>query len=156
MESISNKDIPPPSPVRPMDGSNGRRVVTCIHAHACVVLLAVAVVCHAAPEYYPPPAEHAWMLTPLISVKVTPEEARIPPPYPVRPMEVVGGGWSREYMCMHVWCWWQWQWSVVLPLYILPPAEHEWMLTPLIVVKVTSYMALSPPPCTVRPIEVVR
>ena len=33
-------------------------------------------------------------------------------------MEVVGGGWSREYMCMHVWCCWQWQWAVMLPLNI--------------------------------------
>ena len=38
-----------------------------------VVLVAVAVVCHAAPEYYVHPAEHEWMLTPLIAVKVTVE-----------------------------------------------------------------------------------
>ena len=49
------------------------------------------------------------------------------------------GGWLRECMCMH---WvllgeWQWQWPVMLPLYILHPAEHEVMLTPLIIVKVT-------------------
>ena len=66
--------------------------------HTHVVLVAVAVVCHAAPEYYALPAEHAWMLTPLISVKVTSYEAESPPPSSVRPMEVVGGGWSREYM----------------------------------------------------------
>ena len=89
-----------------------------MHVYACVVLLAVAVVCHAAPEYYVLPAEQAVMLTPLITVKVTSEEAESPPPSPVRPMEVAGGGWSREYMCMHVWCWWQWQWSVMLLLYI--------------------------------------
>ena len=37
---------------------------------------------------------------------------------------------------------------------IIPPAKQLWMLTPLIVVNVTSVWAKSPPPSSVRPMEV--
>ena len=76
-------------------------------------------------------AEHAWMLTPLIVVKVTSKRHEAHHHSLSGPMEVVGGEWSRQYMHTHV---------VLVAVAvvcrcpcILPPAEHAWMLTPLIV-----------------------
>ena len=56
-------------------GGGWSREYMCMHPCVVLVAVAVAVVCHAAPEYYVHPAKHAWMLTPLITVKVTTEEA---------------------------------------------------------------------------------
>ena len=77
------------------------------------------------------------MLTPLIVMNITPLRAKSPPPSPVRPMEVAGGGRSYEYMRVFGELVLAVEYSVVPRALAVHSAEHAVMSIPLIAVKVT-------------------